>query len=98
MKLKWTLAAIALGIAFQAGAGPQVTNPSASSKTLEINLHVLMLNPPAQPRVKIERVGNMSSRPWTQIVGWHPGTSGFPDAETHESKLYLVSVGSGPRR
>jgi hypothetical protein len=39
---------------------------------------------------EIEHYGNLSSRPWPQIVGWHPGESQFPTAENQEPQLVLV--------
>jgi hypothetical protein len=39
---------------------------------------------------RIEHYGNMSSRPWSQIAGWHPGESQFPTAENQEPKLVLI--------
>jgi hypothetical protein len=47
---------------------------------------------------KIQRVEGMSSRPWTQIVGWKPGYPAFPSPEMHESTLCLFSVGNEPER
>lgn len=45
---------------------------------------------------KVERVDGMSSRPWAQIVGMHPGYSAFPRTEMHESTLYLFWLGRDP--
>jgi len=51
------------------------------------------LSGPAQKTTgEIVRLGNMSSRPWTKIVGWHPGASGFDTAENQEPQLRLISV------
>lgn len=52
----------------------------------------------AKPLVKnkVESVDGMSSRPWAQIVGIHPGYSAFPPPEMHESTLDLFWVGRDP--
>jgi hypothetical protein len=52
----------------------------------------------SKPLVKhnVESVDGMSSRPWVQIVGIHPGYSAFPRTEMHESTLYLFWVGRDP--
>lgn len=55
-------------------------------------LHLINPFARAEPRQKIERVGGLSSRPWTSTVGWSPGASAFPDAKTHEPTLNLISV------
>jgi hypothetical protein len=38
----------------------------------------------------------MSSCPWGQIVGIHPGYSEFPRTEMHESTLYVFWVRNDP--
>ena len=99
MKMRGTLLAIVLGAIPLCGfAAPPAPQPSASNAT-ETNSpqsKLASLQPDAKQNVQIERVGNMSSRPWAEIVGWHPGVSQFPDAENHESQLVLVSVRFGP--
>jgi hypothetical protein len=55
-------------------------------------LHLINPFARAEPREEIERVGGISSRPWTSVVGWSPGASAFPDAKTHEPTLKLISV------
>jgi hypothetical protein len=77
---------------------PPMEKPSASN-TVETNAiasRLMALQPVAQKNVRIERMGNMSSRPWTEIVGWHPGQSQFPDAENRQPQLTLLSVSFGP--
>lgn len=76
---------------------PLTQNPS-DSKAMDTNAipsNLMELQPAAKQNVQIERVGNMSSRPWSEIVGWHPGESQFPDAENHEPQA-LFSVSFGP--
>jgi hypothetical protein len=70
---------------------PPQNSPSASAVTGKKSFHWFAPSP-SENQSKIERVGKMSSRPWTKIVGWHPGASQFPTAENHESQLILVSL------
>jgi hypothetical protein len=99
MKTYGTLLAIGMLAVLQVTAAPRPEDSSANM-TAEGKIQVFTpLTASAQTpedKNKIERYGNMSSQPWTQIVGWHPGTSQFPDAETHESKLTLIWIGHEP--
>jgi hypothetical protein len=99
MKMSGTLLAIAIGATVQVVAAPLPEHPSAASttETNAVQSKLMSLQPAAKGRVEIQRVGNMSSRPWTEIVGWHPGMSQFPDAENHEAGLTLLSVHFGPQ-
>ena len=45
---------------------------------------------------QIERVDGMSSRPWTQIVGWHPGESEFTRPELLDPSMPVIWVGHEP--
>jgi hypothetical protein len=100
MKTYATLLAIGSLAVFQATAAPQARDSSTSDMTVERKIQVFTpLTPSVQTtedKNKIERYGNMSSQPWTEIVGWHPGTTQFPDADTHESKLNLIWIGHEP--
>lgn len=84
--------ALALAAPFYSvAAETPAQNPSATKTTVK------NFRPPLPPtglkkKYEIERVGNLSSRPWTEIVGWRPGTSQFPDAENHVPQLVLVSL------
>ncbi|HEX5398723.1 MAG TPA: hypothetical protein VFY06_06715 [Verrucomicrobiae bacterium] len=69
---------------------------SNTTGTNFIQFRMMELQPAAQKNVQIERVGGMSSRSWTEIVGWHPGVSQFTDAENHEPQA-LFSVSFGPK-
>jgi hypothetical protein len=42
---------------------------------------------------KIEHVEGMSSRPWSQSVGWYPGESAFPGPELRDPSMPVISVG-----
>ncbi len=46
---------------------------------------------PPQPAPET-RTRGISTRAWTSVVGWSPGSSAFPDAVTHEPHMSLVSV------
>ncbi len=42
------------------------------------------------------RYEGLSSQPWSEIVGWRPGTSAFPDPATYSPSISLVSVAPAP--
>jgi hypothetical protein len=98
MKMSAILLALTLGVAWSAVAAPPPQNPSASRAvdTNAIPSKLMSLQPAAKGKVEFQRVGKMSSRPWPEIVGWHPGTSQFPDGQNHEPQLTLFSVSFGP--
>ena len=92
--------AFALCAATQAVAVDQSNDAFASANIQKKTLHVV--NPFAETKAgdkdKIERFGEMSSQPWTQTVGWHPGEpSAFMDAKIHEPKLQLFWIGAEPQ-
>jgi hypothetical protein len=99
MKTNWLIPALAVGAALRISAAPLPQNPSVShatpvshaAETNAISSKLVALQPPAKGEIKIERVGKMSSRPWTEIVGWHPGTSAFPDYKSPDPQLTLAS-------
>ena len=96
MKMIKTLLVIVLGSALQATAAPPPQNfVSQTAGTNFLASKLVSWQPVTKGKSQIERVGNMSSRPWTEIVGWHSGVSQFPDAENHESQLTLLSVSFG---
>jgi len=48
---------------------------------------------------KIERYGQMSSQPWSQIASHHEDESSmYTDAITHEPKIHLFWIGAEPHR
>lgn len=86
------------GKSFQV-SGPLV-RPLKANKIWNVPLRLLQLgNPfaPPEPKADLERVGNLSPRAWSTVVGWHPGASSWPDPITHEPKMSLISV-SGKRQ
>jgi hypothetical protein len=102
MKMRETFAIVALGVAFQAVAAPATPNtpptkpqpqnsPSAAAVISKKDFRWFTPSPSTK-NGQIERVGTMSSRPWTAIMGWHPGGSAFPSGETQEPQLVLLSV------
>ena len=42
---------------------------------------------------KVYRVGGMSSQPWANMIGSHPGYSAFASPETALQGFELVSIG-----
>ena len=96
MKLYGTWLVIVFGSALPllAAQRPQPTtqSPSALNTVIENRIQLSTLQPGAKENKRIERAGNLSSRPWVEIAGPHPGVSQFPDAEHHRSKLVLFSL------
>jgi hypothetical protein len=45
-----------------------------------------------EPARQIERDSGVSARAWTEVVGWNPGASAFPDASTHEPSMQLLVI------
>ena len=43
------------------------------------------------PTGKIDRVGNLSSRPWTKIVGWNSQVPNLSKDDSHKPQLVLLS-------
>jgi len=99
MKTKITSLAIALATLSSVALAQQTPTLSAASKPVE-RLRIHISTPLNQPAVKeqtpIYRVGNVSSRPWTKIVGWHNGTPTSWNAEAHEAQFCLLSFGAEP--
>jgi hypothetical protein len=45
---------------------------------------------------KFEHAEGMSSRPWAQVVGWHPGESAFPRPELRDPSMPVFCFGGEP--
>ena len=79
------------------------TMAAASTKVEKTKIEVsspLLLNlkqPVKQENTTIDRVGGVSSRPWTQTVGWHNGQSTAWNPDTHEAQFCVLSFGAEPR-
>jgi hypothetical protein len=104
MKKTMIIAAIMAGVAAQAMAADPVNSPSATTHSVKSTLqqHVMSL---LQPKTtlqtdKIERVGNISSRPWSQTAASYStgGPSLFAgDRERfHNVQFNLFWAGSTP--
>ncbi|HEV2693195.1 MAG TPA: hypothetical protein VG347_09900 [Verrucomicrobiae bacterium] len=99
MKTKVALLAIAMATIQSVALAQQTPKLSATSKTFDtekIRVNTpLSVNPLTAKNADthIDRVGNASSRPWTQIVGWQNGSSSW-NPDTHEARFCLVSFGT----
>ena len=54
---------------------------------------------PTNPAVSVENrnhVEGLDPRPWTKIVGWHPGESEFPNPENFSTGMPLIWIGQPP--
>ncbi len=113
MKTKMTLLAIAAGVAVQGMAlagqstGSNTTKltapapiPAATTTTKAKPLFFTPLSqfPPAKNDSRITRAGNISSRAWTESVGWDPGKPSTTDDSTggREQGLSLFWIGHEP--
>jgi hypothetical protein len=54
-----------------------------------------LLKQPEPVSDKIQRVGGISSRPWTQVAGWPPATP-FADERYYQPHFNLFWVGNTP--
>ena len=93
--------ALALGLIT---AGPVVAqsssnSPSNSDFTTPIKPEIYRLTPARTIGTTNEmgQVGGFSVRAWTTTVGWHPGVSAFPDADTYHFQLDLFGIGHEPK-
>ena len=57
-----------------------------------------LINPfaPMEASQVIPNVPNEHPRAWTELVGWSPGVSAFPDPRTHQPSLSLFSMFTSP--
>jgi hypothetical protein len=77
--------------------------PLAKKESVQIPASASVVRAPllflAKPLVKhkVWSVDGMSSRPWGQIVGIHPGYSAFPAPELRDPEMDVIWVGRDPR-
>jgi hypothetical protein len=102
MKAYRTLLLIALFAACKVLAQQQTQLHSTHSSASDIStvekseFHWLA---PANPPGLVENrngVAGLDTRPWTEIVGWHPGESAFPNAENFSTEMPLFCIGQWP--
>lgn len=73
--------------------------PKKENAQLSTPIHTPLTIPPAAPTLKnqkVERVDGMSSKPWAQIVGWHPGYSAFTRPELRDPSMPIFWIGHEP--
>jgi hypothetical protein len=98
MELPRAVFLIALFAACQAIA-QQATNAPSASATFTVQkpkLHWLTPARTTKAKENLKPVAGLDPRAWTTVVGWHPGESAFPSAETHEGGWCLLWVNIGP--
>jgi hypothetical protein len=95
MKLQGAVFLIALFAVFQAVAQQPTNAPSASTTFMvqKPKLHWLAPVKTTKAKENLKPIGGLNPQAWTTVVGWHPGESAFPSAETHEGgwPLFWVS-------
>src|SRR5208337_786663 len=100
MKYQGCLVLIALFAAGQAcaqelsvGASRSLVAPTKGSK-----IHWFTSAPAPDARYDLSPAEGLSREAWTTTVGWHPGVSAFPDAETYGSRMCFLWIGHEPWR
>lgn len=100
-KSPWDFLASA-GLTYSKPAQPLlVEHPIAESPvSLDEEFKFEHLNPPVQIASKdqVLHIGNISTRAWTTIIGWHPCEASFFDAGTYEPHFDLFWVGAAPQQ
>jgi len=63
-------------------------------------LNFKLLNPRIQTGLKDQalQIENMSTRPWTSVVGWRPCESTFADVRAYQPHFDLFWIGATPER
>jgi len=94
--MKWQ-GTIFLTVLFAAGpaAAQPTTNapPSATAITVQKpEFHWFAQSKTKRTRENLRPIEGMDTRAWTTVVGWHPGESAFPSAETHQGGWPLFWV------
>lgn len=97
MKTTIMVMMVAGGLALQAVAAGTDNNPSAYTKNQPTTWQPFykVLQTKTTANYKIERVGNISSRPWGQTAG-SPAPAAFFDQRVHERHFNLVWFGASP--
>jgi hypothetical protein len=74
-------------------SGPLIEpfKPNQTSSTPKRLLNLINPFAPVEPQPARQTSG-LSTRSWTSVAGWNPGSSSFPDGVTHESQMSLISV------
>lgn len=101
MKTTTVIMALALGAVMQWQCMAADTSVTLSKKIDQPKTGAQVANPFASTlktdQFKIDRLGKMSSRPWTQIAFSESGASPvFKDPTTHECQMHLFWIGAEP--
>ena len=87
---------------FNPAQPPLLLNQPAIQSFVSANgrLNFKLLNPLIQtsPKAQALQIENMRTRPWTSVVGWHPGESTFADVRSYEPHFDLFWIGATPNR
>jgi hypothetical protein len=59
-------------------------------------LHLINPFAPMETSSVVLNVPDEHQRAWTELVGWSPGVSAFPDPRTHQPSLSLFSMSTSP--
>jgi hypothetical protein len=100
MKTTTMIMVVVGGLMMQAvAAGPDKGSSASTNirKTQVQTAFQLLTQPKTAVNYKIDRVGNVSSRPWAQTVGW-PDQQGFvgDQERLHEAHFNLFWIGATP--
>lgn len=115
MKTNTIILALALGaVASALAADPSASTAKSTLKSTTASFDAITIKIPepswqvanpfapvklGEQKDKIDRLGAISSRPWTQIVGWHSAEpSSFMDVRTARAGWPLLWFGADPER
>lgn len=89
---------VAVFAAWAARAQPTNAPPAAMTITEQRpKLHLLGPGTTAKQKGAIPKpIDGLDPRPWSTVVGWRPGLSGFAEPETHQGGLTLFWVDREP--
>jgi hypothetical protein len=98
MKLKGAIFTVALLAAWPVGAQQQTNAPPAPVTITVERPKLHWLAPPHTVRGEkvLKPVEGLDRQAWATVVGYRPGTSGFPTAETHQGGLCVFWVDVEP--
>ena len=103
MKKEATILAIVL-----AATSVVASQPKPASASANLSAANLMVEKPTfhwfgpvisrqgPSRAKVEHVDGISSQPWANAVGWHPGEQTYFDGVTHDAHFNLFWAGAEP--
>lgn len=104
MNAKLLITAISLGAALPLVADSTNMLATTAAKTVAVKIEKTAVHvpkpfatTPGEDKTKVTRVENMSSRPWTEIVGWRQVQFASDADRYHEPQFTLLWIGNEPQ-